>query len=100
MNSAEIEVKSLNLFINSNDRSRIAAGGQDDGKISIPFKNIQVEAGENQFLRLTLNQFVCANQFDRNISPNNVFSVYIGDNIKTTTQLTSAGVNQPVQVTD
>ena len=39
MNSAEIEVKSLNLFINSNDRSRIAAGGQDDGKISIPFKN-------------------------------------------------------------
>ena len=100
MNSAEIEVKSLNLFINSNDRSRIAAGGQDDGKISIPFKNIQVEAGENQFLRLTLNQFVCANQFDRNISPNNTFSVYIGDNIKTTTQLTSAGVNQPVQVTD
>ena len=100
MNSAEIEVKSMNLFINSNDRARTAQGGQDNGKISVPFKNIQMEADENQFLRLTLQQFSTSNQFDRNIAPNTSFSLYIGDSVKTTAQLTAAGVNNPVQVTD
>lgn len=100
MNSGEIEVKSMNLYINSNDRARTAAGGQDNGKISVPFKNIQVEAAENQFLRLTLQQFTTSNQFDRNIAPNTLFSVYIGDGIKTTAQLTALGVTNPTAVTD
>jgi len=99
MNSTEIEVKSMNLYINSNDRARTANGGHDNGKISVPFKNIQMEAEENQFLRLTLQQFTCANQFDRNISPNNIFSIYIGDGIKTTSQLNALGLNA-TQVTD
>lgn len=80
-NQEEIVVKSMNLYINSNDRARSANGGKDNGVISVPFKNIDFEAKENQYLRLTLNQFVCANQFDRNISPNNAFSVYIGSSV-------------------
>ena len=42
-NQEEIVVKSMNLYINSNDRSRAAAGGTDDGVISVPFKNIDFE---------------------------------------------------------
>lgn len=99
MNSGEIEVSSMNLYINSNDRARTASGGQDNGTISVPFKNIQLEAAENQFLRLTLQQFTTNNQFDRNIAPNNGFSVYIGDGIKTSVELTAAGLS-PTQVTD
>ena len=98
-NQEEIVVQSMNLFVNSNDRARTAAGGQDNGKISVPFKNINFECQENQFLRLTLQQFTTNNQFDRNIAPNNGFSIYIGDGIKTTAQLTSLGLS-PTQVTD
>ena len=97
---AEIVVRSMNLFVNSNDRSRTSAGGQDNGKISVPFKNIDMECAENQFLRLTLQQFTTQNQFDRNIAPNNAFSVYIGDQIKTTTQLVTAGAASPTPVID
>ena len=99
-NQEEIVVKSMNLFVNSNDRARTAQGGQDNGKISVPFKNINFECQENQFLRLTLQQFTTSNQFDRNIAPNNLFSVYIGDAIKTTADLEAAGVPNPIQVTD
>ena len=34
-NQEEIVVKSMNLYINSNDRARIANGGKDNGIISI-----------------------------------------------------------------
>jgi len=97
-NQEEIVVKSMNLYINSNDRARIANGGKDNGIISVPFKNIDFEAKENQYLRLTLNQFVCANQFDRNISPNNEFSIYIGSSIKTPEELITAGCPNVVAV--
>ena len=89
-NQEEIVVKSMNLYINSNDRSRAAAGGTDNGVISVPFKNIEFEAKENQYLRLTLNQFTCSNQFDRNISPNNAFSIYIGSSVIATAALPAA----------
>ena len=89
-NQEEIVVKSMNLYINSNDRSRAASGGTDNGVISVPFKNIDFEAKENQYLRLTLNQFTCSNQFDRNISPNNSFSIYIGSSVIATAALPAA----------
>jgi hypothetical protein len=99
-NQQEIIVQSMNLFVNSNDRARTAAGGQDNGKISVPFKNINFECQENQFLRLTLQQFTAHNQFDRNIAPNTSFSIYIGDGIKTTAQLIASGLTGATQVTD
>tara|TARA_R110002167_G_scaffold144274_3_gene334420 strand:- start:2395 stop:3846 length:1452 start_codon:yes stop_codon:yes gene_type:complete len=99
-NNGEIIVKTLNLYVNSNDRSRSSQGGHDSGKISIPFKNISdFSAGENQHLRITLNQFTCNNSFDRCISPNNSFQMYIGSSIRSTANLTSDGVSTPVAVT-
>ena len=98
-NQEEIIVKSMNLYINSNDRARTEAGNHDNGVISVPFKNIDFECRENQYLRLTLNQFTCSNQFDRNISPNNSFQIYIGDSIKTFSELQSASAPNPIAVT-
>ena len=96
-NSDEIIVKTVNLFVSSNDRSR-CTNNPDNGKINIPFKNLPFEAKTNQSLRMSVMQFTSANQFDRCIAPNNQFQIYIGSAVKTTVELQNAGCANPTVV--
>ena len=97
-NSNEIVVKSTNLFVSSNDRSR-SVSNNDDGTINIPFKNLPFHTeGPHQTLRISVMNFCAPNQFDRSVSPNNVFSLFIGSAVKTTTEIQNAGCSNPTAV--
>ena len=84
MSHPEFEVSRANLYINSNNRSRAPYTIQDDGKIKLNLDAMDVEASDSQFLRISLLQFSCANTFDRHISPNTTFHIYVGDQINNT----------------
>ena len=96
-NSDEIVVKTVNLFLSSNDRSR-AVNNPDNGRINIPFKNLPFQAQANQSLRVSVMQFAASNQFDRCIAPNNQFQLFIGSSVKTFTELQNAECANPVAV--
>ena len=84
MSHPEFEVSRSNLYINSNNRSRAPYTIQDDGKIKLNLDAMNVEASDSQFLRISLLQFSCSNTFDRHISPNTNFYIYVGDQINNT----------------
>ena len=84
MSHPEFEVSRSNLYINSNNRSRAPYTIQDDGKIKLNLDAMDVEASDSQFLRISLLQFSCSNTFDRHISPNTNFYIYVGDQINNT----------------
>lgn len=87
MNTPELVVRNVNLFVDSTDRSR-SFRNPDDGTLAIPLTNIpNLQCGPGQHIRLSLSMFSCPNQFDRTISPNNNFQIFIGSSVKTYPEL-------------
>ena len=83
MNQSEIVVKRLNVFCNSEDRtSDVGSDSQSGGaSIKVPLDNMQVRAGDNQFLRLKLQTFACANTFDNHLSFDQRMYLFLGENV-------------------
>lgn len=83
MNQSEIVVKRLNVFCNSEDRTAdLESDSQSGGaSIKVPLDNMQVRAGDNQFLRLKLQTFACANTFDNHIAFDQRAYMYFGENV-------------------
>lgn len=84
MNAPEFTVRRLNLFLNSEDRTNDVESDTQlkGGSIRVPLDNLNLHASDNQFLRLSIQSFTCANTFDNHLAFDQRSYLYIGkDNV-------------------